>query len=74
MGDDTRDRLIALESDVKHLTATVDDMAVSVKEMAQLLQQAKGAKWVIITAAAVGGFLSAKLGAFLPWLSLSPKV
>jgi hypothetical protein len=74
MGDDTRDRLIALESNVKHLTATMDDMAVSVKEMAQLRQQAKGAKWAIITAAAVGGFLSTKLGAFLPWLSLSPKV
>ncbi len=73
MGDDTRDRLIALESDVKHLTASVDEMSASVKEMSQLLQQAKGAKWVIMGAAAIGGFVSAKIGAFVPWAALGPK-
>jgi hypothetical protein len=70
---DTRDRVIKLSSDMEHLTARLDEMAGKVNDMHSLLQQAKGAKWFIITAAGVGGFLSAKLGAFLPWLSVPPR-
>jgi hypothetical protein len=67
---DTRDRVIALEADVKHLSAKVDDMADKVTAMHELLVQARGLKWFIVTAAAVGGFLSAKIAALLPWLPL----
>jgi hypothetical protein len=70
---DTRDRVIKLESDMKHLTASVDDMSVKVSAMHDLLQQAKGVKWLIITAAAVGGFVSAKLAPLLPWFALPPR-
>ena len=65
---DTRDRVIALEADVKHLSAKVDDMANKVTAMHELLVQARGLKWFIVTAAAVGGFISAKVAALLPWL------
>ena len=67
---DTRDRVIALEADVKHLSAKVDDMADKVKEMHELLVQARGLRWFILTAAAVGGFVSAKVTALLPWLPI----
>lgn len=70
---DTRDRVIKLESDLRHLTDAVDGMSAKVTDMHNLLQQAKGARWIIITAAAIGGFLSAKLAAFMPWMTLPPR-
>lgn len=70
---DTRDRVIALESDVKHLTKQVDDMAEKVTAMHNLLQQAKGVRWLIIIMATIGGFLASKVGAYLPWLSIPPR-
>jgi len=70
---DTRDRVIKLESDLRHLTDSVDSMSAKVTAMHDLLQQARGARWLILTAAALGGFVSAKLAAFMPWLSFPPR-
>ena len=70
---DTRDRVIKLESDLKHLTDSVESMSTKVTAMHDLLQQARGARWLILTAAAIGGFVSAKLAAFMPWLSFPPR-
>ena len=70
---DTRDRVIKLESDLRHLTDAVEGMSAKVTAMHDLLNQAKGARWLILTAAAIGGFLSAKLAAFVPWLSFPPR-
>jgi hypothetical protein len=70
---DTRDRVIKLESDLRHLTDSVEGMSAKVTAMHDLLQQARGARWLILTAAAIGGFVSAKLAPLLPWLSLTPR-
>jgi hypothetical protein len=70
---DTRDRVIKMAADMDHLTARVDDMAIKVSAMHDLLNQARGARWLILAAAAVGGFVSAKLAPLLPWLSISPR-
>jgi hypothetical protein len=70
---DTRDRVIKLESDLRHLTDAVEGMSAKVTAMHDLLNQAKGARWIIITAAAIGGFLSAKLATIMPWLSFTPR-
>jgi hypothetical protein len=70
---DTRDRVIKLESDLKHLTDSVESMSHKVTDMHDLLNQARGARWLILTAAAISGFLSAKLAAFMPWLSVTPR-
>lgn len=67
---DTRDRVIALERDVKHLTEQVDDMADKVAAMHDILMQARGVRWVVVLMAGVGGFIASKAGtfmAFLPW-------
>ncbi|MDR6874797.1 hypothetical protein J2Y55_005835 [Bosea sp. BE125] len=64
---DTRDRVIALERDVKHLTEQVDDMADKVAAMHDILMQARGVRWIIVLMAGVGGFIASKLGAFIPW-------
>lgn len=66
---DTRDRVIRMESEVEQLTKTVHLMSMKVDEMHGLLMQARGARYVIVAAAMVGGFLSAKIAPFLPWLS-----
>jgi predicted esterase YcpF (UPF0227 family) len=73
MSDDTRDRVIALERDMQHMSSKVDEMAGQVKEMHQLLMQARGAKWAIVGLATVGGFISAKLSALFPWFSSLPR-
>jgi hypothetical protein len=70
---DTRDRVIKLESDLRHLTDSVESMSTKVTAMHDLLQQARGARWLILTAAAIGGFVSAKLATFMPWLSFPPR-
>jgi hypothetical protein len=70
---DTRDRVIKLESDLQHLTNAVESMSAKVTAMHDLLNQARGARWLILTAAAIGGFISAKLAAFVPWLSVTPR-
>ena len=70
---DTRDRTIKLEADVEHLTEKVAEVSQKVNEMHALLLQAKGARWAILAMAAIGGFLSAKLSMFFPWLSIAPR-
>ncbi len=68
-GDDTRDRVIRLEAEVETLIARQAANTKKLNEMHALFLQAKGARWAIITMAAVGGFISAKLSAFLPVLT-----
>lgn len=67
VGTDTRDKVVALERDVKHLTEQVEAMADKVSAMHDLLMQARGARWAILAMAAIGGFVSAKLAQFFPW-------
>lgn len=73
MQDDTRERVTALEVELKHVSKQLSDMGEKVNEMHALLLSARGARWIIITAAAIGGFLSAKLAAFMPWMTLPPR-
>lgn len=68
-GDDTRDRVIRLEAEVETLIAVQAENTRKLDEMHALFLQAKGARWAIVTMAAVGGFISAKLSAFLPALT-----
>lgn len=64
---DTRDRVIRLEAEMAQQTKKIDAMAGKVEEMHNLLMQARGARWAIIAAASVGGFIAAKLSMFFPW-------
>lgn len=57
--DDTRDRVIRLEAEVEHISAQLTEMSTKVSAMHDVLMQAKGAKWVVVVAAAiVGGITS----------------
>ncbi|MDF2114777.1 hypothetical protein PY365_04275 [Roseiarcaceae bacterium H3SJ34-1] len=65
MHEDTRERVVALERDVKHLSAQMDDMNQKVSEMHALLMQAKGARWAMLTLVGIGGFLAGKVGGLI---------
>lgn len=73
MTDDTRDRVIRLEAELDHMSGQLAEVASQVKEMHGLLMQARGAKWAIVGMAGIGGFISAKLSTFIPWLGSLPK-
>lgn len=73
MTDDTRDRVIALEVEVRTLDEKLTGMARKVDEMHSFLLQAKGARWAIIAMASVGGFLAGTAAKLFPWLWSLPK-
>lgn len=60
-----RDKVIRLETEMSHMLAKVDSMEAKVSEMHGLLLQAKGAKYVIVGMALVGGFVAGKAASIL---------
>lgn len=58
---DTRDRVIRMESQVEQLEKKIDDLDKKVTEMHQLLTQAKGARWMLMLMIGLGGFVAAKV-------------
>lgn len=58
---DEGERIAKLETRLDHLTETIEKTASKVDDLHNLMMQAKGARWAIISVAAVAGFLSAKL-------------
>lgn len=73
MTDDTRDKVIALEVQVSNLEGDVLSMARKVDEMHAILLQAKGARFVIVAAAAVAGAITSFAVKFIPWTMSLPK-
>lgn len=67
---DTRDRVIAMEVKVVHLTDVLEAQAEKVDEMHALMLQAKGAAkvagWTRTILPAVVGFVAAQLGIHFP--------
>jgi len=59
------ERVAVLEADKKHTDKKIDEMSAKLDEMHEIFMKAKGAQWVIFTAAAVGGFLAGKVGFLL---------
>lgn len=73
MTDDTRDRVIALEVKVDNLTEAVKARDAKIDEMHNVLMQAKGARYVIVGAAAVAGAVTGFLMKILPFTHSLPK-
>jgi hypothetical protein len=68
MMDDTRDRVIRLESEIEHITTQLNDMQQKVNAMHDLLMQAKGMRWLIIGMAAMAGFFASFAAKYLPFV------
>jgi hypothetical protein len=66
-----------LETQVEHLAETVEKLTASVRELNELLAQAKGAKWALLLGAGglslLSGLFGAKGAAWLQWLGALPK-
>lgn len=68
MESDTRDRVIRLEAKVEEMSRRQAETSTKVTEMHELLLKARGAKYVIVGSAAIGGFISGKLAYLFPWM------
>ncbi|MBF9234675.1 hypothetical protein [Microvirga alba] len=68
MSDDTRERIVALEVKVEHLSETLAETNTVVRELRDLLLQAKGARWMIGILIAIGGFMAGIAAKYLPFL------
>lgn len=64
--DETRERLIRLETQFEHMAGCVEKMEKQVDAMHDLLMQAKGARWLIVGLASIGGFIAAFVAKMLP--------
>lgn len=67
---DLRERLVTLEVEMRHVRQSNDELKVAVQEMRDILTQAKGARWVIIVSAAVGGALITYAPKVATWLGI----
>ncbi|WP_454626985.1 hypothetical protein [Bradyrhizobium cenepequi] len=69
MVDDTRDRVIRLETQVDHMNEQLNDMQGKVNAMHDLLMQARGMRYLIIGMAALAGFFASFAAKYLPFTS-----
>ncbi len=60
---DLRLKVALLEKDVVTMSKKVDAMAEQVSELHEIMTQARGARWAIISVVAIAGFFAGKLGA-----------
>lgn len=58
------ERVAKLEQRLDHMEVQMDRMATQVSDMHEVLMQAKGARWLIVTSVGVGGILTS-IGAFV---------
>lgn len=70
---DTRDRVIRMEAEMDNLERQVGEMSAKVSEMHEILMQAKGARYVIVGAAACAGAVTGFLVKLFPFASSLPR-
>jgi hypothetical protein len=75
-----RERLVALEVEMRHMRESSAEQALNIKalassvgEMRDLLTQAKGARWVLGALLVVGGFIASYLPTLAKWLGVVPR-
>lgn len=73
MIDDTRDRVMRMEAELDNLERKVISMSKKIDDMHDLFMQARGARYVIIGAAAVGGAITGFLVKLIPFTQSLPK-
>lgn len=67
---DTRDRVIALERDVAHLSDKVEELTSAVKALTTTLEQTRGGWKVLIAVLTAAGSIGATIATFVPWSSV----
>ena len=64
---DTRDKVIRLETEMAAMRNDVSKMAAKVDELHELLTQARGARWMLMILIALGGFVAAKIAPIITY-------
>lgn len=68
MADDTRDRVIRMEAELSNLEKKLEKMTHLVEDMHDILQSAKGARWMILGIAGLIGGASGFIIKLFPFL------
>jgi predicted esterase YcpF (UPF0227 family) len=59
------ERIAVLEANQQFIKEQLSEMNYTLKQINEIMLQAKGAKWAIIGVASLAGFLSSKMGAVI---------
>jgi len=70
---ETRERIARLEVSLEHATKSIDGMAGQVKELHDLMTQAKGAKWALVGLAGISGAITAFATKWFPFFQGFPR-
>ena len=73
MSEDTAVKVAKLEAQVEHLTKTVDSMATKLDDLHAVFLQAKGARWLLIGMAGIGGAITGFATKWLPIIGAAPR-
>lgn len=73
MIDDTREKVIQLEVEVRHLREDLKETMAIINELNQVFQQAKGARYILVATAAVSGFIAAYIPTVMSYFSALPR-
>jgi hypothetical protein len=57
--------MVRLETEMRHATQKLDDMSAQMKELVSLMNQGKGARWIVAGMAGVIGLVSGAVGAIV---------
>jgi hypothetical protein len=66
------EKAAVFEEKLASLEARFEKIEAKVDEMHNVLMQAKGARWAILAAAGLAGFLSAKVAPLFSWIVQTP--
>lgn len=67
------ERIATLEAEMRSMKDDVHETRKKVEAMHDLLMQAKGARWAIIAAASLTGFLAGWAHKLLPYFNVGPR-
>ena len=70
---DLLDRMARMETNIAHMSVAVERNTEMLEAFNNMLQQARGAKWVIVLVASISGFLGSKIGTVLAFITGLPK-
>lgn len=73
MSDDPAVKIARLEVQVDHLTTTVNSMAAKLDELHAVFLQAKGARWLLVAMAGMGGAIAGFATKWLPFIGAAPR-
>jgi hypothetical protein len=68
MSDDLRERMVRLETEMKHATEKLDSMSKQMTELVGLMNKGKGAQWILAGMAGIVGLVGGVVGSFMALL------